>query len=168
MQIFNDEKQRIGMLSGFKDRAITTTLTSGDKELSFEYPANGNLVDLLKEEYYIRTQTDEFVLKATEKGGQWNKYTAVLNVEELEGTQFPYGFASNEQTVRACLEFAFEGTGWTVGTCTVTKKRTINEDEKISAWDVLKKCLSTYRCECVIDSLNKRIDIYEKIGSDKE
>lgn len=167
MQIFNDEKQRIGMLSGFKDRAITTTLTSGDKELSFEYPANGNLVDLLKEEYYIRTQTDEFVLKATEKGGQWNKYTAVLNVEELEGTQFPYGFASNEQTVRACLEFAFEGTGWTVGTCTVTKKRTINEDEKISAWDVLKKCLSTYRCECVIDSLNKRIDIYEKIGSDK-
>lgn len=167
MQIFNDEKQRIGILSGFKDRTITTTLTSGDKELSFEYPANGNLVDLLKEEYYIRTQTDEFVLKATEKGEQWNKYTAVLNVEELEGTQFPYGFASNEQTIRACLEFAFEGTGWTVGTCTVTKKRTIDEEGNVSAWDVLQKCLSTYRCECVIDSLNKRIDIYETIGSDK-
>lgn len=167
MQIFNDEKQRIGILSGFKDRTITTTLTSGDKELSFEYPANGNLVDLLKEEYYIRTQTDEFVLKATEKGEQWNKYTAVLNVEELEGTQFPYGFASNEQTIRACLEFAFEGTGWTVGTCTATKKRTIDEEGNVSAWDVLQKCLSTYRCECVIDSLNKRIDIYETIGSDK-
>ena len=84
MQIFDDKKKRIGTLSGFKDRAITTTLDSGDKELTFDYPASGALVDLLKEEYYIRTKTDEFVLKAVEKGEQFNKYTAVLNVEELE------------------------------------------------------------------------------------
>ena len=123
MQIFDDKKKRIGTLSGFKDRAITTTLDSGDKELTFDYPASGALVDLLKEEYYIRTKTDEFVLKAVEKGEQFNKYTAVLNVEELEGTAFPYGFESDEQTIKACLEFAFEGTGWHVGTCTVTKKK---------------------------------------------
>ena len=55
MQIFNDKKKRIGTLSGFKDREITTTLDSGDKELSFSYPAAGALVDLLKEEYYIYT-----------------------------------------------------------------------------------------------------------------
>lgn len=167
MQIFNDKKKRIGILTGFRGRAITTTLDSGDKELTFEYPVNGKLVNLLKEEYYIRTKTDEFVLKAVEKGEPFNKYTAVLNVEELEGTPFPYGFESQEQTIRACLEFAFEGTGWIVRTCTVTKKRTINEEESVTAWDVLQKCLSTYRCECVIDSLNKAIDIYEQIGNDK-
>ena len=110
MQIFNDKKKRIGTLSGFKDREITTTLDSGDKELSFSYPAAGALVDLLKEEYYIHTKTDEYVIKAVEKGEQFNKYTAVLNVEELEGTAFPYGFESQEQTIKACLEFAFEGT----------------------------------------------------------
>lgn len=167
MQIFNDKKKRIGTLSGFKDREITTTLDSGDKELTFNYPAAGALVDLLKEEYYIRTKTDEFVLKAVEKGEQFNKYTAVLNVEELEGTPFPYGFESNEQTIKACLEFAFEGTGWHVGTCTVTKKRTIDEQESVTAWDVLQKCLTTYRCECIIHSLTKTIDIYDRIGSDK-
>lgn len=167
MQIFNDKKKRIGTLSGFKDREITTTLDSGDKELAFSYPAAGALVDLLKEEYYIRTKTDEFVLKAVEKGEQFNKYTAVLNVEELEGTPFPYGFESNEQTIKACLEFAFEGTGWHVGTCTVTKKRTIDEQESVTAWDVLQKCLTTYRCECIIHSLTKTIDIYDRIGSDK-
>ena len=144
MQIFNDKKKRIGTLSGFKSREITTTLDSGDKELSFSYPAAGALVDLLKEEYYIRTKTDEFVIKAVEKGEQFNKYTAVLNVEELEGTPFPYGFESNEQTIKACLEFAFEGTGWHVGTCTVKKKRTIDEQESVTAWDVLQKCLTTY------------------------
>lgn len=105
------------------------------KELTFDYPASGALVDLLKEEYYIRTKTDEFVLKAVEKGEQFNKYTAVLNVEELEGTAFPYGFESDEQTIKACLEFAFEGTGWHVGTCTVTKKRTIDEQEKRTRFD---------------------------------
>ena len=167
MQIFNDKKKRIGTLSGFKDRAITTTLDSGDKELTFDYPASGALVDLLKEEYYIRTKTDEFVLKAVEKGEQFNKYTAVLNVEELEGTAFPYGFESDEQTIKACLEFAFEGTGWHVGTCTVTKKRTIDEQESVTAWDVLQKCLTTYRCECIIRSLTKTIDIYDRIGSDR-
>ena len=167
MQIFNDKKKRIGTLSGFKDREITTTLDSGDKELSFSYPAAGALADLLKEEYYIHTKTDEYVIKAVEKGEQFNKYTAVLNVEELEGTTFPYGFESQEQTIKACLEFAFEGTGWHVGTCTVTKKRTIDEQESVTAWDVLQKCLSTYRCECIIRSLTKTIDIYDRIGSDK-
>ena len=167
MQIFNDRKKRIGTLSGFKDRAITTTLDSGDKEMTFAYPASGALVGLLQEEYYIHTKTDEFVIKAVEKGEQFNKYTAVLNVEELEGTAFPYGFESDEQTIRACLEFAFEGTRWHVGTCTVTKKRTIDEQENITAWDVLQKCLSTYRCECIIDSINKTVNIYERIGSDK-
>ena len=167
MQIFNDRKKRIGTLSGFKDRAITTTLDSGDKEMTFAYPASGALVGLLQEEYYIRTKIDEFVIKAVEKGEQFNKYTAVLNVEGLEGIAFPYGFESDEQTIRACLEFAFEGTGWHVGTCMVTKKRTIDEQENITAWDVLQKCLSTYRCECIIDSINKTVNIYERIGSDK-
>ena len=167
MQIFDDKKKRIGTLSGFKDRKITTTLDSGDKELSFSYPVAGALVDLLKEEYYIRTKTDEYVIKAVEKGEQFNKYTAVLNVEELEGAAFPYGFESDEQTIKACLEFAFEGTGWHVGICTVTKKRTIDEQESVTAWDVLQKCLTTYRCECIIHSLTKTIDIYDRIGNDK-
>lgn len=167
MQIFNDKKKRIGILSGFKDREITTTLDSGDKEMSFSYSATGVLVDLLKEEYYIRTKTDEFVIKAVEKGEQFNKYTATLNVEELEGMPFRYGFKTEEQTIKECLEIAFNGTGWHIGKCNVTKKRTIDMQENATAWDVLQKCLSTYRCECIIHSLTKTIDIYDRIGSDK-
>lgn len=167
MQIFDDGKKRIGTLKGFRNRSITSTLDSGDKELYFEYPATGEMVDLLKEEYYIRTKTDEYVLKAVEKATDYNKYTAVLNVEELEGQSFPYGFESQEQTIRACLEFAFDGTGWKIGTCTITKRRTINIEQSATAWDVLQQCLTTYRCECEIDSLKKQIAIYEQIGQDR-
>ena len=167
MQIYDDKKKRIGTLTRFRNRAIEKTLDSGDKELSFEYPVNGMMADLLKEEYYIRTKEDEFVIKFVEAGEQYNKYTARLNVEELEGQSFPYGFASQEQSIRACLTFAFEGTGWEIGTCTVTKKRTIDIEEAATAWDVLQSCLSTYRCECEIDTLNKRINIYTQIGRDR-
>lgn len=167
MQIFNDKKQRVGILKGFKDRKIVKTLDSGDKELSFKYPSDGKQVDLLKEEYYIRTKEDEYVIRKRKTGTQFNEYTAQLNVEELESAVFPYGFESKEQTIRACLEFAFEGTGWKVGTCKITKKRTINKDEETNAWKVLQDCLSTYRAECKIDSLTKTIDIYEQIGADR-
>lgn len=167
MQIFNDKKQRVGILKGFKDRKIVKTLNSGDRELSFKYPSDGEKVDQLKEEYYIRTKDDEYVIRKKKTGVQFNEYTAQLNVEELEGAVFPYGFESKEQTIRACLEFAFEGTGWKVGVCQITKKRTINKNEETNAWDVLQDCLSTYRVECKIRSLEKTIDIYEQIGADR-
>lgn len=167
MQIFNDKKQRVGILKGFKDRKIVKTLNSGDRELSFKYPSDGEMVDKLKEEYYIRTKDDEYVIRKKKTGVQFNEYTAQLNVEELEGAVFPYGFESKEQTIRACLEFAFEGTGWKIGVCQITKKRTINKDEETNAWDVLQDCLSTYRVECKIRSLEKTIDIYEQIGEDR-
>lgn len=167
MQIFNDKKQRVGILKGFKDRKIVKTLNSGDRELSFKYPSDGEKVDQLKEEYYIRTKDDEYVIRKKKTGVKFNEYTAQLNVEELEGAVFPYGFESKEQTIRACLEFAFEGTGWKVGVCQITKKRTINKDEETNAWDVLQDCLSTYRVECKIRSLEKTIDIYEQIGTDR-
>lgn len=48
MQIFNDKKQRVGILKGFKDRKIVKTLNSGDRELSFKYPSDGEKVDQLK------------------------------------------------------------------------------------------------------------------------
>ena len=167
MQIFDDEKRRICTLTGYKDRKIVETLASGDKEMSFKYPANGRYVEQLKEEYYIKTKEDIYVIRAIKSGEQYNEYTAQLNVEELEAQAFPYGFASKEQTIRACLEFTFNGTGWTVGECTITKKRTIDHDDIVTAWEILQDCLNTYRCECKIDTINKIVNIYEQIGEDR-
>ena len=167
MQIFDDEKRRICTLTGYKDRKIVETLASGDKEMSFKYPANGRYVEQLKEEYYIKTKEDIYVIRAIKSGERYNEYTAQLNVEELEAQAFPYGFASKEQTIRACLEFTFNGTGWTVGECTITKKRTIDHDDIVTAWEILQDCLNTYRCECKIDTINKTVNIYEQIGEDR-
>ena len=167
MQIFDVNKNRIGILIGFKDRSITTTLDSGDKEMSFQYPATAALVNDLKEECYIRTKTDEYVLKEINEADDFNTYTATLNVEELESKVFKTGFETVEKTIMECLQIAFDGTGWSIRNCEVTKKRTIRESDQQTAWSVLQKALSTYRCECVIDTLKKKIDIYDRIGEDK-
>lgn len=167
MQIFDVNKNRIGILTEFKDRSITTTLDSGDKEMSFQYPANAALVNDLKEECYIRTKTDEYVLKEINEADDFNTYTATLNVEELESKVFKTGFETVEKTIRECLQIAFDGTGWSIRNCEVTKRRTIRESDQQTAWSVLQKALSTYRCECVIDTLQKKIDIYDRIGEDK-
>lgn len=167
MQIFDENKNRIGILTGYKERSITTTLDSGDKELSFQYPASGALADKLKTECYIRTKTDEYVLKQIDEADDFNTYTATLNVEELESKVFKTGFESVEKTIQESLETAFSGTGWGIRKCEITKRRTIKETDQPTAWSVLQKALSTYRCECVIDTLHKQIDIYDRIGEDK-
>ena len=82
-----------------------------------------------------------------------------LNIEELEAAVFAYGFESRTQTASACLELAFEGTGWTVGTCTITKRRTIDIEDTCTAWDVLQDVLKTYMCECRIDSIGKAVHL---------
>lgn len=167
IQIFDVAKRRIGGIDDLDDLKVEKTLSSGDKTISFSYPKNGAELEKLKPENYIRTEKDEYVLKKVETGETTNKYTAQLNVEELEAQEFLYGFASETQTARACLEFAFEGTGWTVGICTITKRRTVDIEESTNAWKVLQEVLDTYRAECRIHTLTKTVDIMEAIGEDR-
>lgn len=133
IQILDAAKKRIGAIDDLDDLKVEKTLSSGDKTISFSYPKNGVELEKLKPENYLRTEKDEYVLKKVETGETQNKYTAMMNVEELEAQEFLHGFASETQTARACLEFAFEGTGWKVGICTITKRRTIDIEETTNA-----------------------------------
>lgn len=166
IQVYDATHKKIATIEPDSPK-IEKTLSSGDKELSFSYPKTGNNIEALIAENYIRTPEDEYVLKEIETGEKKNNYVAKLNIEELEAAEFAYGFESRTQTARDCLEFAFEGTGWTVGTCTITKRRTIDIEDTCTAWDVLQDVLKTYMCECRIDSIGKAVHLYERIGVDR-
>lgn len=167
MELYSDEKVKICTLSGVKEIGITSTLKTGDKEISFKYRKGNVFAEQIKEEAYIRTEDDEFVIKQIEPSDDWYTCTGALNVEELESKQFPTGFVTTEQTAQQCVETAITGTGWTVILCEPTKKRTISQDSNCSAWDIIQSVITTYRCEIKFDSINKTIAIYEKIGQDK-
>ena len=112
LQIYDDQHRRIAGINDPDDLKIEKTLSSGDKQISFSYPKTGSEIENLRAEYYIRTKDDEYVLKEISTGENKNSYVAQLNIEELESQEFLYGFESVTQTARACLEFAFDGTGW--------------------------------------------------------
>ncbi len=168
LQLFSDDRRRIGTLSGFSDLKETIKLSNGDKEISFKYPQNGAFFDDIRNEYYIRTKTDEYVIKSISSGSktQWMKVIATLNLEDLEGRALK-SFKTTEMTARACLGVVLDGTGWTVGACQITKRRTIKKDAPCNAVDIISQIVSTYACEIMYDTLNKRIDVYEQIGDDK-
>lgn len=166
MQVFSQEHVRLCLLTDYTQLAIKKKLADGDKELSFKYPKNGEGVKHLKNECYIMTQEDEFILKEISTSKQYMKYKAVLNLEELQGKQF-VSFETVEQTVTGCLEVALLGTGWKVRKCGITKKRTIRKDSVCTALDIIGQCIRTYNVEVEYHTKEKVIDIYEQIGGDK-
>lgn len=167
MELYNDLHEKVCILSGIKDTCIASTLKTGDKEITFEFRRTNRFASSIKEEGYIRTDKDEFVIKQVEPSGEWFKCTGTLNVEELEGKQYPQGFETVEKTVEQCLSEVVSGTGWRVIRCDVTKKRTVRIEQNCSAWDVAQQAITTYRCETVFDSICKEISIYEKYGEDR-
>ncbi len=82
MELFNDMHEKVCNLSGVKEICITSTLKTGDKEISFQYRKDNTYAKGIKEEAYIRTDEDEFVIKQIEPSGDWYKCTGMMNVEK--------------------------------------------------------------------------------------
>lgn len=163
LHLYNLEHVKIKGIRAYKDYCIESVLSTGDKTLSFLYPSH--LAKDIIEECYIRTKTAEFVVKEVSDQGQYKSIKATLNVEDLEGKEWEQ-FDSTEQTITDCLRLAIAGTGWTIGTCNVTRRRTVRKTN-CSAWEVIQEAKKRYRVELEFDTLNKKINIAEKIGTDK-
>ncbi|MFR4584883.1 phage tail protein, partial [Clostridium cadaveris] len=155
LHLYNLEHVKIKGLKAYKDYCIESTLSTGDKVLSFLYPSY--LAKDIIEESYIRTKTAEFVVKEIDDQNQWKSIKAVINVEDLEGKEWEQ-FDSTEQTITDCLQLAIAGTGWTIGTCNVTRRRTVRKTN-CSAWEVIQEAKKRYRVEIEFDTLNKKINI---------
>lgn len=168
-QLYTDTGQRVGVLTGRRKLHVKHALEYDEKTLHFEYPVAGPYAAHLVNEAYVRTKKDEFVIKQVdgENTNGWITVTATMNIEGIEGCLFVGGFEVVEETVDVVLTKALADSDWTVGVCEITKKRTIRKEEDCNAWDVLKQCVSTYRCEVEIDTLKHVINIYAARGVDR-
>ena len=57
MELFNDMHEKVCNLSGIKEICITSTLKTGDKELSFQYRKDNTYAKNIKEEAYITSSS---------------------------------------------------------------------------------------------------------------
>ena len=163
LQVYDKAHIRTSAVNG-KDIKIESDLSSFDKTLSFSIV--NDEAELLMTEGYLRTRNDEFVIKEKNYSDGYYDIVAVLNLEELEGNALR-GFNTTEATVEDSIKTIIAGTGWGVSVVdNITKKRTIREDITNSL-DLLKKVVKTYLVELKVDSINKVIYVYNKIGEDK-
>lgn len=164
IQLYNKSKVREGLIelnktSNFKRERSK----NGDATLSFLLPREEG-IDICTEKYF-KYDNQFYVLKNKNKSSQDTySFTAYLNLEELES--IVPTFESIEKTITECLQLALAGTDYTVGSCDVTKKRTIRVEQK-SVRDIINQAIKTYRCYCEYDTINKVINIYENLGSYK-
>lgn len=169
LELYDKSHKKLANLTGTKSPHIQRTLEYGDETLDFYYPASGPWLGQIAAECYVRTDRQEYVVKAVEKStaSAWRKISCALNIEELEGTPFQ-DFETVEQTVKAAAEFALAGTGWTVDAdANITKKRTIRKEDDTTAWEVVKQIVTTYRLELEIDAVNKRLKFHTRRGRDR-
>ena len=165
LQLYDKNHNKIAGLAVAKAATVESVLSTGDGTLSFLYPLKE--AAQLVNEAYIRTKTDEYIIKEVQPDSSdlWCSVKATLNVEDLEGICWPR-FESVEQKMDDCLKLAIAGTGWAIGSCAVTRRRTIRKTE-CSGWDIIQQARKTYRCEIWFDTIEKKIHIAEKRGQDK-
>ena len=158
-------KNPLGFVRKISDLKIESDLDNADKNMSFSYLARTHDI---KNEYYIRTQTDEYVVKTVnQKDDGMQEITAVLNVEELEGTPVPT-FYAKDQSLETAAELILEGTGWTaeIQESLSAKVRTLNMSGT-DVYQVLKNLAVAYFCEVWFDTLKKVVHYVEEIGEDR-
>lgn len=165
LQLYDKNHNKIAGLAVAKAATVESVLSTGDGTLSFLYPLKE--AAQLVNEAYIRTKTDEYIIKEVQPDSSdlWCSVKATLNVEDLEGICWPR-FESVEQKMDDCLKLAIAGTGWAIGSCAVTRRRTIRKTE-CSGWDIIQQARKTYRCEIWFDTIEKKIHIAEKRGQAK-
>ena len=163
LQLYNKDHVKIEGLTKYKDLCIESDLAKGDKILSFSYPKK--LSENICLEGYIRTKTDEYVIKEINRNRSNMEVKCNLNLESLEGQSWDR-FESVEQTASNCLNLALAGTGWSIGTCSIDKLRTIRKTA-CNSLDIIQEIIGTYICEVEFNSLTKTINIANTLGSDK-
>lgn len=162
LKIFDENHNPTGYIQKYTDLKIESDVTTGDRMLSFSYLGRKKI----NTEYYIQDEKDEYVIKEkTASTGGDTEYVAALNLEELEAKPWDT-FSVKDSTIEEAARLALAGTGWTVGECTVTKKRNAGM-MRVSSLGVIEKLCTAFMCERVYDTKNKTVSFYETAGEDK-
>ncbi len=166
MLIFYDNNHnKIAGLTNYREYNVEREFNSEDT-LSFQYPSNDVYQDLIQEECYIRTRKNEYIVKEVNyNDDDWVDYVCKINIENIKGQNVDHFEVKTESCIDA-VRLALAGTGWTVGSCDVSKIRPVSKST-CTAYDVLQEIQSSYDCEMSFDSINKKVYIYNQMGEDK-
>lgn len=165
LRVYDSLHNAIAPLLNYEGLCISEEV-NGETQISFDMPRTE--LSRIREEYYIRTRDNEFIIKEMTIDTQDDMVRVVgkINVEELKGTPVKY-FETIEKTPFSAISLALSYCpgGWTVQS-DITKHRTLRQSQK-TVWDIIRSALDLYMAEMEVDAINKIIIIKSKIGEDR-
>lgn len=165
LRVYDSLHNAIAPLLNYEGLCVTEEV-NGETQIDFKMPRTE--LERIKEEYYIRTPDNEFIIKemSIDTHDDMVKVVAKINVEELKGTPVKY-FETIEKNPFSCISLALSYCpGEWIVRSNIDKRRTLRQSQK-SVWDIIKSALNLYMAEMKIDAINKIITIESHIGEDK-
>lgn len=145
------------------------TSINGEDQISFSCPKSYGL----KEEEYIRTQENEYIVKEITTSIVEDMVDVVckINVEDLKGTTVAT-YTLNSDTMLTGMQLAFSymaGKGWHIyaNPDQVLNKRRTLRLARTTVWNIYQELVNLFKYECTIDAINKTITINSEIGMDR-
>lgn len=167
IKLLNTNNQVLHLLTQVKDFYIESELATADKLMSFRIPKSDKACADLRMEYYLQTETDEFVIK--EINSQDKLFYEVYgkpNVEELKGKQF-VSYESINAPISVVMGEILNGLSWDFQLVSISPKNRTIRGEFVSVYDIIIDCANTYGVEIEFDTIGKTIKIYSAIGNDR-
>ncbi|URZ06764.1 phage tail spike protein [Clostridium felsineum] len=162
--LLDKSKNILNCITEYKDLKIEKEINALDT-LSFSIASKDVNYNVIEEECYIKTKENIYIIKKISINEDWKTIECNVNVEELKGTLVE-SINQVQGDCEATTNLALTDTGWVVGKCDINRKRNIVK-KQCTVYDVLQEIQDMYHCEMEFDALNKQVNIYQSIGSDK-
>lgn len=162
--LFDMNHNKLSPLTSYKEYFIERELT-GNETLSFLYPLSMANINEIKEECYLQTPEQEYVIKEVNDSGEWISIVAKVNLEDLKGKTIDRHETVNT-TLTNATNLALAGTDWTITHNDITRRRTVRK-ANCSVFEVIEEIRKIYRAEVKYDAINKTISFYESMGNNK-
>ncbi len=167
LKLINESGAMVALLTQLMDYSIESDLSTADKLVSFKVPKTTISRALLKQEHFLRSETDEYVIKEVNNSDE-NYYEVFgkLNLDSLRGKAY-LAYETDSITLSSVMSAVTSGTGWTYQLVDANTKLRTLKLTNVSAHQIILECCSVYGCEVWFDTLNKIVMFYAQRGQDR-
>ena len=167
LKLLNESGAMVALLTQLMDYSVESDLSTADKLISFKVPKTAISRALMKQESFLQTEIDEYVIKEVNTSDEdYYEVFGKLNLDSLRGKAY-LAYETDSITLSSVMSAVTSGTGWTYQLVDANTKLRTLKLTNVSAHQIILECCSVYGCEIWFDTLNKIVMFYAQRGQDR-
>ena len=167
LKLLDDSGEMVALLTQLKDYCIESDLATADKLISFKVPKSSISQNLLKQEFFLLSESDEYVIKEINTSDDdFFEVYGKLSLDSLRGKSY-LTYETESDLLDTVLTDITAGTGWTYQLVDGNTKLRTLKLTNVTVYQIVLECCLVYGCEVWFDTLNKTIRFYTQRGLDR-